>query len=103
MALKIINLTLGSGATQAVTPVAGHRTPVQEVTIDPSGLGGTNVLYVGNSSVSTTNYGLKFPGSTAGTPKTIGNGPGALAIFNLEDLWFVGTQNDVVHLLCITL
>ena len=94
MAMKIFNVTLGAAATQ----ITATRTPFQELHIEvPSG---GHTTFVGDSSVTSSNYGRSV---AAGAAIIIGNGPGAFKVDDLSHVYLAGTQNDVIHVLVLTL
>lgn len=99
MAFKVLNVTIGATATPLVTAVAGHRTPWQEIQIDGAP---AHDLFIGDSNVSSTNYAIKIA-ATTGSARIIGNGPAAIKIDDLENIYVSGTQNDVVHGYALTL
>lgn len=99
MAFKVFNVTIGASATQLKAAVAGHTTPFQEIQFDPAIAHDT---FIGDSSVSNSNYAIKLPANGT-TPRIIANGPAALAVDKIENLYVSGTQNDVLHFYAITL
>jgi hypothetical protein len=93
MALRIYNVTLGAAATQAATAVI----PLVELHIE-SETGNADVL-VGDSGVSATDYGLTV---TAGPTNAKTMGPFPTGILSLNDVYFLGTENEIIHLAVIT-
>lgn len=99
MAFRVFNVTIGASATQLKAATAGHTTPFMEIGFDPAIAHDT---YIGDLNVSNSNYAVKLPANGT-TPRVIANGPAAIAIDKLENLYVSGTQNDVLHFYCITL
>jgi hypothetical protein len=103
MPFVVGNITIGATATRLATAVsAGSKSlpvAVQEIGFDPAI---AHDAYIGDSNVSSSNYAIKLPAS--GTqPRTIGNGPSNVKIANLQDIYVLGTQNDVLHFYVVTL
>ncbi len=93
MPFYVFNVTIGAAATPIVATVAGTRHPFMEIQFDPVVAHDT---YVGDASVSATNYALKLPASST-VPRVIANGPNAMKIDDLENIYLSGTQNDVIR------
>ncbi|HEY6011654.1 MAG TPA: hypothetical protein VIX18_09295 [Nitrospirota bacterium] len=103
MAFKVYNVTIAQTATaQALTTAptgSSLGVAVQEIGFDPAIAHDT---YIGDSSVSSTNYAIKLAAN--GTqPRTVGNGPGAIKIDSLDHFYVSGTANDVLHFYVVTL
>jgi hypothetical protein len=95
MAIKIIQVTLGAGATVIVDGTLdvnlNKSFPFQELRLNPSAAD----YYLGLSDVSTSKYFCKV--TAAGSAVVIGNGPAALKIEDLRNLYLIGTQSGVVN------
>ena len=101
MAIKVYNVTIGASATQLTATPTGTSlgTAIQEIGFDPAIAHDT---YIGDANVSSSNYAVKLPANGT-TPRVVGNGPAAIRIESLHNLYVSGTQNDVLHFYVITL
>jgi hypothetical protein len=100
LAIQVFQVTLGAAATPIINPATNpaHKTPVQEIHLNPA----AHDYTFGPSTVTATLYVRKI--TTAGaTAAIVGNGPAAIAIDVLENLYLFGTQNDVVNVGVVTL
>lgn len=99
MAFKTVNVTLGSGATQVI---AVH-TPVKQVTFYNDT--GNAAVKVGTSAITSTSYGFIVPVSAVATGITgiVQIGPfSGESPFNLDEIWLLGTQNNIIRVNYIT-
>lgn len=93
MAVKVYNVTLLATATRAITT---HQ-PISELQIESET--GNGAVYVGDSTVSATDYGLSV---TAGSANAKRLGPFPAGWINLDNVYFFGTEDDIIHLLAVT-
>lgn len=94
MALKVYQVTLGAGATQITTDTVA----AQEIHLNPA----AHDYEFGLSDVSATKYFRKVT-TTGATTAIVGNGPPAISIEKMYNLYLIGTQNDVVNVGVVTL
>lgn len=93
MAFKVINKTLsGSGANQ----LTATHTPARWALI--FNVTGNGALSVGDKNITATLYGFQI---AAGGSQVIGAFSGELP-FNLEDIWFIGTDTNVIRVAYVT-
>ena len=100
MALRQLVVTLGSGTR---TQSTATRTPCVEAWIEAA-QGNAADVEMGDKNVTTTVFGRRLPKSTAtGTNPGayIHLGPHPRGAFNLEDIWFAGTADDVVNIIYV--
>ncbi len=95
MALRTFTVTLLAGETRAI---ATHL-PVSSVRIESES--GNSLVNFGLTGLTTAVYGgTVLAGPAEVTAVTLGPFPHGL--FNLDELWFLGTENDIIHLTAIT-
>lgn len=104
MALAHHVLTL-NGSAQALSTISGATTKaIRTVTLQP-GAANTGAVYVGGSTVSSTDYGvrLEVPVSTVPPPPMIfADTQSQYGHFKLSDMYVIGTNNEKLHLLVVT-
>lgn len=61
---------------------------------------GNSVLYIGDSGVSATDYAYLVDAGAADVSVTVGPFPAGW--LNLSEVYFLGTNNEVIHLLAVT-
>lgn len=97
MACKTIQITLASAAAQQISTT---DVPFQELHLNST----TNQYYFGSSDVSSTKFfRTVLATGSAASAVIVGNGPAAIGIDNLKNLYIKGTQGDVINLGVITL
>ena len=92
MAIRQYTVTL-SGATRAVTA----HTPCREVQVENES--GNATVKFGTSAVTATDYAGSV---AAAATKILGNGPSGDFPMNLDQLYFIGTDTQKIHLFVIT-
>ncbi len=90
MALLQYTVTLGAGPTRAI---ATHLSMNMLIIENEEA---NDLVRYGTSEVTTTDYA----GSTMDNPKTIG--PFPQGCMNLDEFYFLGTENNKIHLTVIT-
>jgi|SRR5262245_31736126 len=99
MAIHHTNVTLGAGATQAI---AAHTPCKMAIIYNDTG---NAAVKVGDKNITATSFGAICPVSAVGTGINgmlpIGPFSGEQA-FNLDEIWFFGTQNNIIHILYVT-
>ncbi|MHC4180243.1 MAG: hypothetical protein ACYSWU_22285 [Planctomycetota bacterium] len=93
MAFKVYNVTLGAAATRATT----EHTPITQLIIE-SETGNADVL-VGDSTVAADDYGKTVEAGPAASV-TLGGTPHGL--MNLDEIYFLGTADDIIHLTVVS-
>lgn len=92
MAIKTFQISAGAvTATPIINPATTptHKTPVQELHLNPS----SGDYYFGNADVSSTKYFRKV--ASTGVTAIVGNGPAALAIDVLENLYVLSASGTI--------
>jgi len=92
MPLKLYQVTLGAAATQ----LSSTNQPLTQIAVSPV----PHDTFIGLSGVTTTT-GVKIA-TTVTTPFIFGSAQ-ARSSFDATEVYFVGTQNDVINVLAITL
>jgi len=92
MPLTLYQVTLGAAATQ----LSATQQPICQIIVSPT----PHDTYIGKSGVTTTT-GIKIA-TTVTTPFIMGTAEGRSA-FDATEVYFVGTQNDLINVLAITL
>ncbi len=96
MALLQYTVTLGAGATRATT----DHTPINMLIIENTA---SNALVKYGTSALTTNL---YAGSVIAQSATVDSskaiGPFPQACMNLDEFYFLGTENQIIHLTAIT-
>jgi hypothetical protein len=90
MALNVYNVTLLATATRAI---ATHA-PIKLLRIESET--GNAAVQVGDSGVSATDYAATV---TAGPTNAVTIGPFPHEVMNLDEFYFLGTEDEVIHLL----
>src|SRR5215510_15421771 len=99
MSVHHITLTLGAGATAISTPTAGQPSiNTREVHVEPEGA--TDTIFVGGSTVSSTDYGAKVVNLTGQSPTTLVMRQPSHTL-NLASIYVAGTQGNKVHILYV--
>lgn len=96
MALRQYSVTLGAGATAATT----DHVPMTFLRIENTASNAT-VKY-GTSALVTGDYAGTVQAEAAGSSNAVVIGPLPVPSMNLGDFYFLGTQNQVIHLTVIT-
>lgn len=95
MAILTYTVTLGAGATRAVATV----TPVASIRIENEA---SNALVkFGPAAVSSTSYGGSVPADTASVSNAVTLGPFPVDAMDLSSLYFLGTENQKIHLTAV--
>lgn len=95
MALRTFDVTLLATQTRAIST----HLPVSSVRIESES--GNSAVNFGLTGLTTAVYGgTVLAGPAEVTAVTLGGHPHGL--LNLDELWFLGTENDVIHLTVIT-
>lgn len=89
-------VTLGSGATQAVT----SNTPICFLRIENEA--GNAVVKYGTSALTSTAYAGAVLAQTATINNAVTLGPWPQSVLDLQDLRFLGTQNQKIYLTAVT-
>lgn len=98
MAIHHITVTLGATAAAISTPSAGSPSiNCKEIQLESES--GNATVYIGGSSVSSTDYGRTL---SAGTAAAITIRPAANATINLASTYLLGTASQKVHVLYVT-
>ena len=92
MPLTLYQVTLGAAATQ----LSATNQPICQILIGAP----AHDAYIGTKGVTTTT-GVKIP--TAVTSPTIFGTAEARSAFDATEVYFIGTQNDTINVLAITL
>jgi hypothetical protein len=93
MAVKVYNLTLTGSAQRATTT----HIPLSQLHIESET--GNGAVYIGDSTVAADDYGMTV---TAGSANAKAIGPFPAGWMNLDEIYFLGTEDDVIHLTAIT-
>lgn len=96
MAFKHLDVTLGATAAAVIST----HTPVTWVRIES--VTGNADVKIGDSNLSATSYGFIVEDGPANS-KDIGPYGGGTSPFNLEEIFALGTNNQVIHLTYIPL
>jgi len=96
MALVHYTVTLGAGATRAIATVLS--TSLIRIENEASNA----IVKYGNADVSATDYGGSVVANTATITNAVTLGPFPQGQMNLNDLWFLGTENQKIHLVVST-
>lgn len=76
--------------------------PIRALVMQPAGAN-AGVIYVGDASVSSTDYAFRLEAATAGIPPApfiLGETPNGT--FRLSEIYIVGSNNEVLHVGIIT-
>lgn len=97
-------LTLNGSAQSlgSVTNATEHA--IRTVTLQ-AGTANANPFYIGDSSVSTTDYGVRVPAPVTNEPSApviLGETQSTYGHFKLSDIYVRGTNNEKIHLLVLT-
>jgi hypothetical protein len=97
MAFRTYTVTLGATATRAITTVR----PISYLRIENTA-GNADVL-IGGSDVAADNYGASVKDDpAAGPPNVVVLGPFDWDKISLNEIYFLGTENEIIHLIAIT-
>ena len=105
--LRDYTLTL-SGSAQRLSAVLPNLEDVndkflQTLSLQPAGAN-ANPVYVGASAVSATEYGVRLEAGTAGVPPAPWLASDAFKAtgLKLSDVYVIGTNTQVLHILIVT-
>lgn len=105
MAVAHYVLTL-SGSAQALSTITGATTrPIRTVTLQP-GTANTNPVYVGASTLTSSDYGVRLEApetSIPPAPLILADTQGLVGHFKLSDVYVLGTNNEKLHLLVVSI
>lgn len=96
MALLQYTVTLGAGATQAVT----EHLPIAYLRIENEA--GNALVKYGTSALTSTDYAGSVIAQSATVDSSKVIGPFPHGIMNLDEFRFLGTENQKIHLTAIT-
>lgn len=105
MAFTHCVLTLTGSAQALSTATGAPAESIRTVTIQP-GTANANPVFIGKSTVSTTDYGARLPAAVSNEPPApimIGDTQGQLGHFKMSDVYVRGTNTEKVHLLVVTI
>ncbi len=100
MSLKRIQVTIPAVGSQPVQAISTH-TPLRHAVIEAAA-GGAGAVFVGDADMATDGSEGTRLDASATVPGRMKLGPfSGDAPANLEDVYFVGTENDLVNILYV--